>query len=48
MPNSPAGKQREGLGDGATDDVLERLSAALPHVDDLLIDVPQAVIALSS
>ena len=35
---APAGKQCEGLGDGAADGLFERLDALLSHVDDLLID----------
>jgi hypothetical protein len=36
--NPPAGEQCEGLLERASDELLERLEAALPHVDDLLVD----------
>jgi hypothetical protein len=36
--NPPPGKQREGLVEGAPDDLLERLHAGVAHIHDLLVD----------
>jgi hypothetical protein len=38
LPNPPAGKQCEGLVKRASNELVEGLEAALPHVDDLLVD----------